>query len=144
LLVSSGYGVGCILYKVSETDGKLSVTKEFENLNLKAKFANFAYRDGHVYGLDEGVMVSLDVATGKRAWKNGRYRHGQILMVGDLILVQAERGSLHLVEASPEAFTELGEIEVLGGKSWNTMAMAGNRLLMRNHKEAVLLELPMR
>ena len=35
-------------------------------------------------------------------------------------------------------------MEVLEGKCWNNLALAGDKLLVRNHLEAVCLELPSR
>ncbi len=37
---------------------------------MKAKFASLVVYDG-VYGLDDGVLVSVDPATGERRWKAG-------------------------------------------------------------------------
>ena len=54
--------------------------------------------DGFAYGLDDGILVCLDLATGARKWKGGRYGHGQVLRVDDLLLVQAEAGDVVLVE----------------------------------------------
>ncbi len=143
LLVSSGYGVGCALYQIApQGENKFRVDQRYASPRLKAKFAHFVLHRGSVYGLDDGIMTCLDPDTGERRWKAGRYGHGQMLLVGDLILLQSEGGRLYLIEANPEQLRELGAIEVLRGKAWNTMALAGNLLLMRNHKEAVCLELP--
>ena len=69
--------------------------------NLKTKFTNAVIRDGYAYGLDEDVLACIDMATGKRKWMKGRYNHGQVLLVGDLLLVQSETGDVALVEAKP-------------------------------------------
>ncbi len=75
-------------------------------------------------------------------WKKGRYGHGQILLVDDLILVQAERpGDIALVEASPQGYRELGRVSALDTTTWNTPALAGKHLLVRNDREAVCFEL---
>lgn len=142
LLVSSGYGVGAVMWQMEAVGENLKATQIWKNLRLKAKFANYVYLDDYVYGLDDGILACVAIADGKRAWKGGRYGHGQVLLVGDKLLVQSEKGTLHLVEANPQERVELGSIKVLNGKAWNTMALAGDLLLMRNHKEAVCLKLP--
>ncbi len=145
LLVSSGYGVGCTLYQAeARGEGGVGVRVLYSTTRLKAKFANFVLFGDHVYGLDDGVLVCLDIADGQRAWKRGRYGHGQLLLVGDLLLLQAEEGSLRLIEPSPLELRELGQIKALDGKAWNNLALSGNRLLMRNHEEAVCFELALR
>ena len=144
LLVSSGYGIGSTMYRLShDAEGGWSAEEVWKNLRLKAKFANPVQHGGKIYGLDDGVMVCLDPETGERCWKNGRYGHGQILLVGDLLLVQSEKGELVLVEPNPDALLELGRIPVLEGKSWNTLALAGRHLLVRNANEAACYALPL-
>jgi len=144
LLVSSGYGVGCKLYQVSASGEGLALRELYSSPRLKAKFANFVPFGAHVYGLDDGVLTAVAIADGQRAWKRGRYGHGQLLLAGDLLLLQAEAGSLHLIEPNPDSLRELGAIEALDGKAWNTMALSGNLLLMRNHEEAICFKLPLR
>ena len=54
---------------------------------MKTKFSNVCVKDGFAYGLDEGRLACLEVATGKRRWKGTNYGYGQNLRVGDHILV---------------------------------------------------------
>jgi outer membrane protein assembly factor BamB len=147
LFVSAGYGIGSAMLKIgpANSDGKQAVEQIWPDRsvrNLRSKFANMILRDGFIYALDDGILSCLEAATGKRQWKGGRYGHGQLLLVGDLLLVQAEDpGDLLSVEATPERHTELGRIPALAGKTWNNPAMSGRNLLVRNHEEAVCYEL---
>ena len=75
-------------------------------------------------------------------WKDGRYGSGQSLLVGDLVVIQAEQGFVALAEASPDRYRELGRIPALASKTWNNPAVAGPYLLVRNDQEAVCYELP--
>ncbi len=145
ILVSSGYGVGSKLLRVSRQEQEadnLDVELIWESPRLKAKFANFVLFEGNVYGLDDGVLVCLDPATGERRWKRGRYGHGQLLLVADKLLVLSETGVLTLVNPNPNSLVELGSVKVLDGKTWNNPALAGPYLLVRNHLEAAMYELP--
>ena len=140
LFISSGYGQGAALLEVG-VDGK-STTTLWKNKLMKCKFNDPVIHDGHVYGLDEGILVCLDLETGRRRWKRGRYGYGQLLLVGDLIVVQAEKGQVALVEATPERFRELGKFNALQSKTWNHPVLVGNRLLVRNADEMACFELP--
>jgi len=147
LFVSAGYGIGSAMLKIgaANADGTQTAEQVWPDRsvrNLRSKFANMILREGYLYALDDGILSCLEATTGKRLWKGGRYNHGQLLLVDDLLLVQAEDpGDLVLVEATPERHNELGRIPALAGKTWNNPVMSGRNLLVRNHQEAVCYEL---
>jgi outer membrane protein assembly factor BamB len=143
VFVSTGYGTGCALLRVGPAaDGGWNVTPVWKNRQMKTKFTTPVVHRGHVYGLDDGILECLDVATGKRLWKEGRYEHGQVLLAGDLLLVQAENGEVVLVDPVPDGLRELGRVAALSSKTWNNPALAGRFLLVRNGREAACYELP--
>ncbi len=143
LLVSSGYGKGAELLEFSEeVEGKQSVERMWRTLHLKAKFNNYIFKDGYAYGLDDGVFTCIDVAKGRRTWKQGRYGHGQNILVGDLMLLTTERGEVLLTEPIPKEPRILGRFHAFTGKSWNPPALIGEFLLLRTHEEAALYRLP--
>ena len=145
VFVSSGYGIGAKLYDIAATpEGGLNASVRWESPRLKAKFTNVVFRDGFIYGLDDGVLVCLDPGSGKRRWKKGRYGHGQLILVDDLLLIQAESGEVVLVEANPQQHVEQARLEALGSKTWNNPAFAAPYLLVRNNQEAACYELPLR
>ena len=153
LFVSSAYGIGCKLFQIlRHEDNQLKATLVWETPRLKAKFTNVVHRDGYMYGLDDGVLVCLDLADGQRKWKRGRYGHGQIILVddpdeirnqNDLLLVTAESGDILLVEVNPNESKELARFPALASKTWNNPALAGQYLLVRNDREAACYELPL-
>jgi outer membrane protein assembly factor BamB len=145
VFVSSGYGIGCKLLQIQrDAHDNWHVSLIWETPRLKAKFTNVVYRDGYMYGLDDGVLVCLDIEDGQRKWKRGRYGHGQIILVDDLLLVQAESGDVVLVEANPNsAGEEVARFPALEGRTWNNPALAGAYLLVRNDREVACYELPL-
>lgn len=142
LLVSAGYGVGSRLLHLKSGEEGVVVEELWESRRLKSKFASMVLHAGVVYGLDDGVLVALDPETGERFWKRGRYGHGQLILVGDLLLIQTEKGDVVLVEATPTEHRELSRLAALDGKTWNPPALAGRYLLVRNNYEAACYELP--
>jgi outer membrane protein assembly factor BamB len=89
-------------------------------------------------------MQCIDLKTGKQKWKGGRYEHGQILLVGNLIVVQTEPGPVVLIEATAKRLTELGTIPALSSQTWNVPALAGKYLLVRNDREAACYEVSLK
>jgi outer membrane protein assembly factor BamB len=142
VLISSGYGTGAELVKVTNGD-PWSATRLWKSNRLKSKFANLIFHDGFIYGLDDGIMVCLDPADGALQWKEGRYGHGQMILVGDVLLIMAEAGNVALIEPSPSGLRELTRFTVFKDKTWNPPALAGDLLLVRNDKEAACYRLPL-
>ena len=146
VFLSKGYGLGAELLQLSPAaDGTFDVRQLWQsNRVMRTKFTNVAIREGHVYGLSDGILECVDLETGERVWKGGRYKHGQILLVDDLLLVLAESGEMFLVEATPEKRNHvLGSFQAIEGKTWNTFALFGSRLVVRNGREAAAYELPL-
>ena len=143
LFISAGYGMGCQMLEIKATaDGKLTATELWSGMKMKTQFNTPALRGGHLYGLDDGRLACVDVATGERLWKEGRFASGQSLLVGEHVIVQNEKGSVHLCAAKPDGFAELGTLEALSSKTWNHPVLSGRFLLVRNDREAVCYELP--
>jgi outer membrane protein assembly factor BamB len=142
--VSKGYNGGATIFQLQREGETWSATELWKNPRLmKTKFTNVAVKDGFVYGLSDGILECIDLAGRKRAWKQGRYGHGQLLRIGDLLLVVSEIGELILVEANPREHVELGRFQALDGQTWNNPALAGGHLLVRNAEEAACYELPL-
>ncbi len=142
LLISSGYGTGSELIQVKQDEAaNWSAKRIWKSIRLKAKFTNVVYRDGFIYGLDDGILVCLDAADGSLKWKEGRYGHGQVILSGSLLLVTDERGDMVLVEPVPEEHRELTRFTALHAKTWNPPALAGDLLVVRNDKEAACFRL---
>ena len=142
VLFSSGYGVGAEMLKVTRAGAALSVESLWKSTRMKAKFAHLFTRDGCVFGLDDGLFACADLQDGSRHWREGRYGHGQGLVVGEHYLLMAESGALVLLRPTREAPNELARMPVLSSKAWNPLALAGDLLLVRNDREAVCLRLP--
>lgn len=142
VLISSGYDNGTALLEIQRDGEQFKVAEVWLSKNLKSKMSNFVIFGEHIYGLDNGILTCLDLHDGERRWKRGRYGHGQMLLVGDKLLIQAESGEVVLVAASPDGHRELGKFNALFSKTWNNLALAGNVLVVRNDREAAAFELP--
>jgi outer membrane protein assembly factor BamB len=102
---------------------------------MKNKFNSSVLHDGFIYGLDEGILTCLDVNTGARKWKGGRYGYGQVILAGGNLIVSSDGGELALVKASPDQYSEVARFKAIEGKTWNYPAIAGGKLLVRNANE---------
>lgn len=152
LFLSKGYGVGASLLEVSHDEAGSLTARPLWNPPIKpvmkTKYSNVVVRDGFVFGLNDVLLTCIDVETGDVAWRKRRrpdFGHGQIMLIGDVILVLSETGELALVEASPERYRELANLQALdpANLTWSTPAFAPPYLLVRNSREAVCYRLPL-
>lgn len=142
VLFSSGYGVGSELLEISrQPNGRLASERLWKSIRLKAKFAHLFVREGCVFGLDDGIFACVDLKDGSQRWKEGRYGHGQGLLIDDLYLLMAESGELILLRPTPDGPNELARFRVFNTKTWNPIALSGELLLVRNDREAACLQL---
>ena len=82
---------------------------------MKNKFNSSVLHNGYVYGLDEGILSCLDVNTGERKWKDGRYGYGQVLLAGGHLIVTSDKGEIALVKASPNRVHGSGALRGAAG-----------------------------
>jgi outer membrane protein assembly factor BamB len=139
--ISSGYGKGAALVEVKGSGNSYTATTIWENKNMKNKFNSSVLHDGYIYGLDEGILVCLDVNTGERKWKEGRYGYGQIILAGSHLIVTSDEGGVALVKASPDKYTELARFLAVQGQTWNYPGIAEGRLLVRNSNEMAAFDI---
>ena len=139
ILVGKGYTQGSKLFEVQLDDKTSWSTKDIWAINkvLKTKFTSSIYYEGKLYGLSDGILECIDPADGSRIWRGGRYGQGQALMVNGTLVISSEVGQLIAVDRTTGK--PLGQVNVLEGVTWNTFAVAGPLLLVRNGTEAVCL-----
>lgn len=137
LLVASLGGLGCSLIEVSKNGEQWSTADKWESKALKPEFPDLVVHKGFAYGFDVGIFCCIDLADGKRSWKEGRYGRGQVVLLADqaLLLVSTETGQLVLLAADPTAHRELGSFQAIDGKTWNYPVVRGNRVYIRNAQE---------
>jgi outer membrane protein assembly factor BamB len=146
VFLSKGYGQGAMLLKLEPaTDNTLAAQVVWKNPKvLKTKFSNVAMLEGCVYGLSDGILECVQLSTDQSKWKQGRYGHGQILLVSDLLLVLTEEGEVVQIEAVPDRPNNvLGRFQAINGLTWNNFALYGPYLLVRNAEEAACYKLPL-
>ena len=139
--ISSGYGKGAALVEITGSGDGLTARKVWENTSMKNKFNSSVLYEGNVYGLDEGILTCVDVKTGERKWKDGRYGYGQVILASGHLIIISDTGELALVKATPDKHTEVAKFSAIEGKTWNYPAIAEGRLLVRNQTQMACFDL---
>jgi outer membrane protein assembly factor BamB len=137
LLVATLNGMGCSLIEVSKKGNQWTVANDWDSNSLKPEFPDFVIHKGFAYGFDIGLFCCINLADGRRCWKDGRYGRGQVMLLADqdLLLVTTETGGLILLPADPAAHRELGRFQAIEGKTWNHPVVRAQRVYLRNAQE---------
>ena len=123
---------------------ELAAEELWTSKHMKPDFAELIALKGYLYGIDGSMFSCLDLKTGTRTWKDGRYGKGQSLLLdsSDQILISAENGSVALLQADPASHKELTSFLAIKGKTWNHPVLVGDKLLVRSGSEAACYALP--
>lgn len=130
--------------KVTSSETGFTAAEEWTSRRLKPDFNDFVIFENHAYGFDGRIFICIDLDTGERTWKGGRYGKGQVLLLADsgLLLVASENGEVVLIKADPAKRNEVAKFQALEGRTWNHPVVIGDRLYVRNSQEAACFLLP--
>lgn len=145
ILIGTSFGVGTRKVEVSSDGaGGWTVEERWTSRGLKPYYNDLVVHEGAAYGFDGNILAAIDLDTGERAWKRGRYGNGQVLVLPDqdLLVVISEKGELVLVRATAAEFEEIARLQVLDGKTWNHPIIANGVIYLRNAKEMAAYRLP--
>ncbi|CAN5154222.1 hypothetical protein BH11PLA2_BH11PLA2_43760 [soil metagenome] len=155
LLIASPFRVGSTLYRFSTVDSKVTAKTIWSGRQLSNDVCSSLLVDGHIYGFDitqaqasthrpaKGTFKCLDYATGKVRWETDEIGQASAIHADGKIILWTETGTLILAKPNADRYEELARAKVLSGKimCWPAPALAGKRLIVRDHTRAVCLYL---
>ena len=145
ILLPTPMSEGARAIRISKKGDQLAAEDLWTSKQMKADFTELIAHKGYLYGIDGSMFSCIDLKTGARAWKGGRYGKGEAVLLesSDQILISAEDGRVVLLSADPTAHKELTSFEALTGKTWNHPVLVGDKLLVRNGAEAACYVMPL-
>jgi outer membrane protein assembly factor BamB len=143
ILLPTGMSMGTRAIRIKKNNGQYSAEELWTSRQLKPDFVDLVTYQGYAYGNDGGLLTCIDLKTGERRWKGGRYGKGQILLLekSGLLLVLSEQGQVVLVPANPAEHREVASFPALEGKTWNHPVLVNDRLYVRNSQEAAAYQI---
>ncbi|MCO8120971.1 PQQ-binding-like beta-propeller repeat protein [Stieleria sp. TO1_6] len=146
LLVGKGYGGGSALVEVSDRDGQWTTQDVWRsNRILKTKFNHACIKNEVAFGISNGALQAVDLNDQSVFWtqpRQSRAAQGQVILAGDVLIVQDEQGDVVFVPAITEDYQEALRLPALDSKTWNIPTLAGRFLLVRNDRQAICYRLP--
>jgi outer membrane protein assembly factor BamB len=154
IYLTAGYGAGNMLVGLSASGGGIHagvLARNPPGIGLSSEQQTPVLFDGFLYGIqtaDSGELHDQLVCAkpdGTIVWASGkdaRFGLGPYLLADGKLYILTERGTLIVVEATPEGYNEISRNHVLDAvDAWGPMAIAGTRLLLRDSRRLICMDL---
>jgi outer membrane protein assembly factor BamB len=147
IFLSGGYNAGAVMLQLQQEGEQISAHEVFRVAPevFGAPQHTPIFYQGYIYGVrPDGQFTCLGL-NGNVVWTSSsahRFGLGPYVIADGLIYVMDDSGLLTVAEATPAGYVPLDSAEVLDGpESWGPMAVAGGRLLVRDLRKMVCLDI---
>jgi outer membrane protein assembly factor BamB len=136
--VTSGYGVGCNLFKISAVGGKFSAEEVYANKVMANHHGGVINVGDFICGHSEGKgWTCQDLKSGEAKWQEKeKLDKGSVAYADGRLYLRSEgKGTVVLIEASPAAYKEHGRFEQperTQRKAWPHPVIANGKLYLRD------------
>jgi outer membrane protein assembly factor BamB len=137
--VTSGYGIGCNLFQISETGGgQFTPTQLYANKVMINHHGGVVRVGEYLYGYsDSKGWVCQEFKTGKLVWSDKGVGKGSLTCAGGHLYLRGEdgKGPIALIEATPDGYREKGRFDQPDRSkenSWPHPVIANGRLYIRD------------
>jgi outer membrane protein assembly factor BamB len=128
--VTSGYGHGCGLVKVTDN----APVQLWTNKDMRSQISGPVLLNGYLYGIDENQLVCMELMTGAVKWTEKKIGKGALTAADGKLIVLGEKGTLYIANASPQSFDVISSAQILSGKCWTVPILANGRIYARSAK----------
>ena len=147
IFLSAGYNEGSLMLRLIQEAGKIKAQPVFrlEQKEFGAEQQTPIFYEGYIYGVRlDSQLVCLDT-NGNIVWAStsaNKFGKGPYIIADGLIFIMNDSGVLTVAKATPDGYSQLAQAKVLDGiESWGPMALASGRLIVRDLKRMVCLDI---
>jgi len=140
VFVTSGYGVGCNLFKITRTGDSFKAQEVYANTEITNHHGGVVRIGEHIYGHSDGRgkgWTCLDMKSGKSIWNSSKLGKGSIAYADGMLVCRDEggKGTIALIEATPSGWNEKGRFDQPDrsrAPSWAQPVIADGKLFIRD------------
>ncbi len=137
--VTSGYGAGCSLFKITSDGGKFSAEQVYSTKVMVNHHGGVVKVGDFIYGFSDGKgWTCQDFKTGEAKWQDKeKLGKGSLVYADSRLYLRQEdkKGTVALIEASTEGYKEHGRFDQpdrSSKNSWPHPVVAGGKLYLRD------------
>lgn len=136
LFVSTGYGSGSVMLKLTVDGKKAAVEELWRSKALDNHHGGVLLLDGYLYGSSfAGRWVCLEWETGKTMYQARGVGKGSATFADGMLYMLSEKSDLGLAKATPEGLEVISQFKLPEGgegPSWAHPVVCGGRLYLRH------------
>ena len=138
VFVTSGYKVGCNLFKITPENGAFKAEEVYSNKDMVNHHGGVVLVGEHLYGhSDSKGWVCMEFKTGNVVWSNRGVGKGAVSFADGMLYTRSEGGpgTVALVEATPSGYKEhsrFNQPDRSTKNSWPHPVIANGRLYLRD------------
>jgi outer membrane protein assembly factor BamB len=131
---NTGTGSSLLQLKADENGG-VTANEVYHNKDLASQHGGVVRVGDDMYGTNGTSLVCIDFKTGTTKWQNRCVGKGSIAAADGRLYVRGENGKAALVEATPDAYKEIGRFDQPDRskkQAWPHPVIVGGRLYLRD------------
>jgi hypothetical protein len=155
LFCAAPFRQGTRVLKLTYDKGAAKAELVWQNHALCNDVFSSVLVNGFVYGADVRLgeakanggtpseFKCVELATGRECWASRAPGYANVVGCSDKLLLFNEKGELLVLAATPNAYTELARVPVIGSRTpcWTAPTVCRGRLLVRNHQSLVCCQI---
>ncbi|MEX0710745.1 MAG: PQQ-binding-like beta-propeller repeat protein [Pirellulales bacterium] len=126
------------LVKLNVDQAKVEAQEVYFDPKLPTSLGGAVLVGDHLYGTTGQGLVCADFITGELKWQDRAIGPGSLCYADGRLYIHGENGDVALVEATPEAYRELGRLTLPDqpdrgrSRAWSHPVIANGRLIIRD------------
>ena len=136
VFVSSSYGTGGGLARISAADGKQKAEQVYFEKRMANHHGGIVKVGDCMYGFGSGGLICMEFMTGKIAWSDRSVSKGSLVVADGMLYLLGERQQVALAEATHLGYKEHGRFSIpnRGFPSWAHPVVTGGRFYIRDQQ----------
>jgi outer membrane protein assembly factor BamB len=133
VFVSSDYGTGCALLKLTPAGGKVTASEVYFNKDMRNHWCTSVLVGDYLYGYSGAILTAMKFLTGEVAWRDRSVGKGSVTFAEGHLYCIGEGGVIGLVEATPSGYKEKSRFSIPKGgfRTWTPPVIAAGKLYLR-------------
>jgi hypothetical protein len=133
LFVSTAYGTGCALLKLTPEGGSVKATEVYFNGDMMNHYTTSVLVGDYLYGFSNAILTAMKFATGEVVWKDRSVGKGNVTYAEGKLYLLGETGIVGLAEATPSGYKEISRFKIPKGDfpTWTPPVLADGKMYLR-------------